>query len=215
MERSNAAARYRATWSRGGARERQRDRGRDRRLDQRGAAHSGDRERGRHRLHRRRCRGGVRAHAADRNALKKELLAQESAPNPDCDSWRFHDHRSQEHAGAVSSGAGNPADVLRIRDTTVIVKMSCSRIRISGISNPTSSLSTPPGATCRNSLNCWKAEAEVEHRVRREMARFEFFGRRFTPDWAHSSSRTTLICRASGHSGIWRLPNRSGASTSC
>ena len=46
--------------------ERERHRGGDRRLDQRGAAHSGDRERGRHPLHGRRRGGSVRAHAADR-----------------------------------------------------------------------------------------------------------------------------------------------------
>ena len=57
--------------------ERERDRGGDRRLDQCGAAYSGDRQRGRHPLHGRRRRGGVRAHAADRrSAAGREISRQ-------------------------------------------------------------------------------------------------------------------------------------------
>ena len=54
---------------------------RDRRLDQRRAAPAGDRPRSRHPLHARRCRRGLRAHAADRQpAARRQVPRGRSAP---------------------------------------------------------------------------------------------------------------------------------------
>ena len=83
--RRSAAARSRDAPRAG---ERKRDRGRNRRLDQRGAAHSGDRQRGRHPLHRRRCRRGFRTHAADRRSAAGRKISREGRVR----TWRRVGH---------------------------------------------------------------------------------------------------------------------------
>ena len=93
--------------------ERERHRGGDRRLDQCGAAHSGDRERGRHPLHGGRRGGGVRAHAADRRSAAGRKVSRQGrlrewrrvGDHPRADRERAHARRPDRHGPHARRGA--------------------------------------------------------------------------------------------------------------
>ena len=64
------------------------------------------------------------------------------------------------------------------------------------ISSPTLSLSTPPGTTCLNSLDCWTLRTKLKTASAMKWPGLKSFGRKYTRNWARSSSRTILTCHA-------------------